>query len=120
MSLCLLAGATLLTLGAQGRFTLEWQHSVEHEGWREEWQVEGEKLRLVGAAVKGSGAGMEPGPGGHFEDGWWVWSTDGPVVPELELAASGATGGGWWLCAVDCVELGVTEGEALRVAVAGC
>ena len=36
MSLCLLAGATLLTLGAQGRFTLEWQHSVEHEGWREE------------------------------------------------------------------------------------
>ena len=65
MSGCLMAGAMALALANGGTFTLEWTHSVERESWRETWQVTGDdRLQLTGAAVKGSGAGMEPGPGG--------------------------------------------------------
>ncbi|WP_246831532.1 DUF1850 domain-containing protein [Thioclava sp. L04-15] len=114
---CLMVGAVMIALAPSGQFSLEWTHSVEKEGWREHWQVTDHgTLRLVGAAVKGSGAGMEPGPGGHFENGWWVWKADGPEVPELELAASGATVSGWTLCAKDCQTLGVTPEAPIRIA----
>jgi hypothetical protein len=116
MSLCLMAGGERFLLGPAGRFRLEWQHSVEREGWREDWQLTPAGLRLIGAAVKGSGAGMEPGPGGHFDRGWWVWDIDGPVVPELLLAASGATGSGWTLCANRCVTFGTEAGPPIRLA----
>ncbi len=114
---CLMAGTLAIALGPSGQFSLEWTHSVEKAGWREHWQVTGDhRLRLTGAAVKGAGAGMEPGPGGHFETGWWVWRTDGPTVPALELAASGATVSGWRLCAVDCVTLGAAREAPIRIA----
>lgn len=116
MTGCLLAGATMLAL-AGGGFTLEWTHSVERETWRESWEVTADhRLHLTQAAVKGSGAGMEPGPGGHFEDGWWVWAPDLPPVPSLVLAASGETPSAWTLCGVDCVELGATSGQPVRIA----
>ena len=115
MSACLIAGTLVVALGSEGRFSLEWTHSVEKEGWREEWQVQGGQMHLRRAAVKGSGAGMEPGPDGRFEAGWWVWEPQAPPVATLHLAASGATGAGWRLCAGPdhCWPLGETPGKAL-------
>ncbi|WP_109467999.1 DUF1850 domain-containing protein [Albibacillus kandeliae] len=117
MTGCLMAGATMLALASGSSFTLEWTHSVERQSWRESWEVTADhRLHLTEAAVKGSGAGMEPGPGGHFEDGWWVWAPDLPSVPELVLAASGETPSAWRLCAADCTDIGATSGQPIRVA----
>ncbi len=113
MSGCLLLGAVAIALGAEGDFTLEWTHSVEKQSWREAWQVAEGRMILRRAAVKGSGAGMEPGPDGRFEEGWWVWEPQAPPVRELVLAASGATSSGWQLCATDCITLGATPAEPL-------
>lgn len=111
MSGCLLVGAMALSL-AGGSFTLEWTHSIEKTAWREEWQVQNQTLRLTSAAVKGSGAGMEPGPDARLIDNWWVWTPTLPPVPELMLAASGKTGTGWQLCTQsDCREIGATASE---------
>lgn len=109
---CLLAGALTLSLAGPG-FTLEWTHSVERVAWRETWAVDGPLLRLVEAAVQGSGAGMEPGDGARLRDGWWVWRPALPPVPEVVLAASGATDSGWRLCdrAGACHELGGAAGQ---------
>lgn len=117
MTGCLMAGAMLIALAEGGSFTLEWTHSVEREDWRETWEVtEDHRLHLTQAAVKGSGAGMEPGEGGHFEDGWWVWAPDLPSVPALILAASGKTPSAWTLCAADCTELGASSGKPVQLA----
>ncbi|NIZ08496.1 DUF1850 domain-containing protein [Pseudooceanicola sp. HF7] len=116
MSACLMAGALAITLSGNA-FTLEWTHSVERESWRETWEVADRRLHLTEAAVKGSGAGMEPGEGGHFEDGWWVWAPDLPPVRELVLAASGLTPSAWQLCADGtCHELGAQPEAPLHVA----
>ncbi|WP_353476659.1 DUF1850 domain-containing protein (plasmid) [Salipiger sp. H15] len=117
MTGCLMAGAMMLALAEGGSFTLEWTHSVERQSWRESWEVtQDHQLHLTGAAVKGSGAGMEPGPGGHFEDGWWVWTPELAPVPSLTLAASGATPSAWTLCAADCTQLGATPGQPVQLA----
>lgn len=108
-------GAVMLHLAAPD-FTLSWTHSVEKTEWRETWDVTDAGLRLTGAAVKGSGAGMDPAPDAVLQDGWWVWHPVNRVVPELVLAASGATGGGWTLCADGtCYVLGQDSGAAVRV-----
>lgn len=116
MSLCLIVGLAAITLEGPD-FTLSWRHSVEQTEWREEWRLEPGGLRLTGAAVKGSGAGMEPGEGARLQGGWWVWTPDAPAVAELWLAASGATGAGWTLCSgAVCHELGARPDDALRLA----
>lgn len=118
-ALCL-AGAPPLPL-ADGRFTLEWHHSVEHVAWREFWEVTpAGMLALTGAAVRGSGAGMEPGEGAVLADGWWRWPVIPPrELPELLLGASGATGAGWLLCDPAtpdrCREIGATPGAAIAL-----
>ena len=120
MSVCLtLAGAA--TVVATSSFTLAWTHSVERTAWQERWSLaEKDGLRLDEARVRGSGAGMDPGEGARLEDGWWVWTPTLPPVPALVLAASGATGGGWTLCADGaCRELGATGGEPLVLAPCG-
>ncbi|TRW96204.1 DUF1850 domain-containing protein [Paracoccus sp. M683] len=123
MSGCLLAGALTLALSGPG-FTLEWTHSVERTGWREAWAIRDGALVLTEAAVKGSGAGMDPGPGAVLRNGWWVWRPDLPPQPQLLIAASGATGGGWRLCdmtpalttdARNCTELGVAADQPQRL-----
>lgn len=98
MSLCVIAGAAVLKLAADA-FTLDWTHSVEKTGWLESWRVETTALRLVEARVKGSGAGMEPGPDARLVEGWWVWRPGIGAVPTLRLAASDAAPQGWRLCA---------------------
>lgn len=115
MNGCLLAGIAVIALSGQD-FRLEWTHSVEKTAWREYWQIEDDGLRLTKAAVKGSGAGMEPGQGAQLKDGWWVWEPDLPLQPELYLAASGATGEAWRLCDKEsCRDIGAAAGEAVRL-----
>lgn len=122
MSGCLMAGATALAL-AGNAFSLEWTHSIEKTIWHEDWSIREGALVLTGAAVKGSGAGMEPGPGAQLRDGWWVWTPDLPPQPQLLIASSGATGGAWHLCEPaapgaakhGCVDLGGTPGQPIEL-----
>lgn len=114
MSLCL-AGAETLRLAVTA-FTLAWTHSVEHVRWEEDWRLTPAGLELVAARVRGSGAGMEPPAGAALVDGWWVYAPRVPPQRELVLAASGATGEGWTLCAAGrCLELGARPGPAVRL-----
>ncbi|EYD73709.1 DUF1850 domain-containing protein [Limimaricola hongkongensis] len=114
MSACLMIGGVALGLAA-GTFELEWTHSVEKIGWRESWRVEDGALHLDEARVRGSGAGMEPGPEARLQNGWWVWAP-GLSIPALDLAASGATGAGWRLCADgNCREIGTDPGKAIHL-----
>ncbi len=110
MSTCLMAGAVMLALGPGNGFSLEWTHSVEKTRWHEDWRVTDAGLLPIRAAVRGSGAGMEPGPDARLQDGWLVWEPKAPPVPELALAASGATGSGWRICGRECVTLGQDAG----------
>ncbi|QYK43250.1 MAG: DUF1850 domain-containing protein [Paracoccaceae bacterium] len=111
---CLVAGAAAILLAGPA-FTLTWTHSVERTEWREHWRIAEGALHLDRAAVRGSGAGMEPGPGAVLADGWWTWSP-GLSLPALTLAASGATGAGWRLCdAAACHDLGAAPGAPLTL-----
>jgi hypothetical protein len=115
MSLCLSGGAAAKL--AVAAFTLAWTHSVEHVRWEEDWRVGPAGLELVAARIKGSGAGMEPPDGARLDGGWWTWTPEVPPLPELVLAASGATGGGWTLCAgATCLDLGTAAGAPIRLA----
>jgi hypothetical protein len=110
-ALCILSAGKTVMLAATA-FTLSWNHSVQKTEWRESWQVIPAGLQIVEARIKGSGAGMEPPPEAVLTDGWWVYEPKAQPVPELALAASGATGSGWTLCAAgDCRELGAEAGE---------
>lgn len=115
MAGCLMIGAKALTLATAG-FTLSWTHSVEKTVWAEDWSVVPGGLVLTEARVKGSGAGMDPGEGAVLSDGWWRWSPNLAPVPQLALAASGATVSGWELCADGaCQTLGAEAGAALVI-----
>ena len=114
VSLCV-AGAASLHL-AVAAFTLGWTHSVERLRWEEDWAVTPAGLVLVEARVQGSGAGMEPDPDARLVEGWWRWRPARPPQPALVLAASGATGGGWTLCAAgECRTLGAAAGEPVHL-----
>lgn len=112
MSLCIIAASKTITF-AVSLFTLSWSHSVQKTEWRETWAVTPKGLEIREAAVKGSGAGMEPGPDARLRDGWWVWHPPLPPQPRLSLAASGATNGGWLLCHEGgCLTIGKVFGDA--------
>ncbi|MFV0410372.1 MAG: DUF1850 domain-containing protein [Paracoccus sp. (in: a-proteobacteria)] len=112
---CLLIGAVALSLSGDS-FTLDWTHSVEKVSWREQWQLDPGGLHLRQAAVKGSGAGMEPGPDARLRNGWWVWQPDLAPVEKLVLAASGATPSAWKLCdGADCRDLGAMPGAPITL-----
>ena len=82
--LCALALATGLSWSIPGGdMVLAWKHSIELTEWREYWHIDNRGLILVEARVKGSGAGMDPGPGAQYKDGWWVWQP----MPQVELKA---------------------------------
>lgn len=115
MSLCVIAGGQT-TVMAVAAFTLAWTHSVEKTGWRESWAITPAGLELREAAVRGSGAGMDPGEGARLDDGWWVWVPNLPPQPHILLAASGATVSGWTLCAGGrCETLGRTAGGPIEL-----
>jgi len=79
-------------------FTLAWTHSVERVAWEEDYRVAGDRLVLVEARVKGSGAGMDPPPGAVLRDGWWHYRPDLPPLPALRLTRSSAAAD-YTLCA---------------------
>ena len=115
MSLCILA-ASKVTVLAVSAFTLSWSHSVEKTRWEEDWRITPAGLEIVEARVKGSGAGMEPPEGAVLKNGWWVYRPTVGARPTVKLAASGATGAGWTLCADQtCRELGAEAGAAIEL-----
>ena len=117
MSTCLMIAASAVQI-AGADFELSWQHSVEKTLWRETWRVEDNRLALHEAAVKGSGAGMDPGEGAVLQDGWWVWTPAPLAVDTLVLAASGATGDGWHLCSGgSCHEFGRDAQKPIKISV---
>lgn len=98
MSICIASAITTLLLAGEA-FTLSWTHSVEKVGWQEHWRVDGARLVIDEARVKGSGAGMEPPDDAVLRsDGWWVYRPGLPPQQQLLLAVSGATPDGWLLC----------------------
>jgi hypothetical protein len=114
-TLCILAAGKTITFAATA-FTLSWTHSVEQTRWEEDWRITPAGIEIVEARVKGSGAGMEPPPDAAFNNGWWAYVPKIPARPEIVLAASGATGAGWSLCAAGkCIELGAAAGEPVRL-----
>jgi hypothetical protein len=59
---------------------------------------------------------MEPPADAVFKNGWWVYAPKIAARPEIVLAASGATGAGWSLCAAgECIELGAAADEPVRL-----
>jgi hypothetical protein len=119
MSLCVLGGVEGMRLAVTA-FTLAWTHSVERTAWEEDWRITTAGLELVAARVQGSGAGMEPPQGAWRVDGWWEYTPGLPPQRQLVLAASGATGDGWTLCAAGrCTELGAAAGAPLRLVPCG-
>lgn len=119
MSLCILAAGKTTVL-AVSAFTLSWTHSIEKTRWQERWLVKPAGLEVVEARVKGSGAGMEPPEGAVLEDGWWTYRPKAGRLSTVRLAASGATGAGWTLCAQDvCLELGAEAGGTIELSACG-
>jgi hypothetical protein len=117
MSLCVLAAGKTTVL-AVSAFTLSWTHSVEKTRWEEYWRVTPAGLEILEARVKGSGAGMDPPEGSVLKDGWWTYKPRIGLRPTVNLAASGATGGGWMLCADQtCLGLGAEAGEPIELSV---
>jgi len=115
MSLCIAAGGKVIALVASS-FTLSWSHSVAHTEWWERWEVTAEGLRPAEARITGTGAGMEPPPDAVLRADGWHYRPTLPPQREVFLAASGATGGGWRLCAAgECLLLGTAPGEPLRL-----
>lgn len=118
MSICVASAGSVLTLLA-GSFSLSWTHSVEKTEWIEHWQVVGEKLALTSAKVEGSGAGIDLPPDAKWEDGGWTYRPAVPPQSQINLAASGATGGGWSLCTnAECSELGAESGATTSIWIA--
>lgn len=73
-------------------FTLAWQHTVEKVRWEEDYRLMGEGVELLGARVKGSGAGMEVPMGARFEGGSWHYSSGLQPLPVLRLARTPEAG----------------------------
>ena len=115
LSLCIVSAGKLSVLAVTA-FTLSWTHSVEKTRWQERWVVEKDGLRVVEARIQGSGAGMDPPEGSRFADGWWVYRPKVPPQRTVLLASSGATVGGWRLCAAgQCREIGANPGTPVEL-----
>ncbi|MCB8836716.1 DUF1850 domain-containing protein [Aurantimonas sp. VKM B-3413] len=120
--ICVLTGAKTIAL-AVSAFTLAWTHSVEKTRWEEHWIATPAGLEVTEGRIEGSGAGMEPPPDAVLKGGAYVYAPHLPAIPELVLAASGATGGGWTLCpegpdaggSSSCLTLGATSSAPIHV-----
>ncbi|WP_338034727.1 DUF1850 domain-containing protein [Jiella avicenniae] len=112
--ICILSAGKATAIAATA-FTLTWTHSVEKARWEEHWLAGPDGLTVTEGRIEGSGAGMEPPDDARLEGGAYVYDLDRAPVPELVLAASGATGGGWRLCPEDrpCLELGRDPGPPI-------
>lgn len=119
MSICLYAGAKAVTVAAS-LFTLSWTHSVEKIRWEEDWRLTPAGLEIVEARVRGTGAGMEIPEDAVLKDGAWTYRPTLQPRPEIVLAQSGATVGGWSLCGeVQCRDFGAKAGAAVTIKACG-
>jgi hypothetical protein len=118
MTLCIIAAGKTVAIAATA-FTLSWTHSVQKTEWQEDWRIDaGDRLEIVEARIKGSGAGMEPPDGAVLADRWWTYRPDVPPRIELVLASSGATASAWRLCVTGgCLELASTDDEPVKLSV---
>lgn len=99
------AGDGTVFVAAQ-RFTLAWTHSIERVRWEEDYEVHAATastepvLRAVMSRVRGSAAGMEPGPDAVLRDGWYhyrpaqlahteLWLTRSAYTADYELCLEG-------------------------------
>ena len=76
-------------------FTLSWEHSREKQRWEEDYSVVSQDTMATGLAlkpgtsrVKGSGAGMEPGPDSRLVDGWYAYESAMRPFSSLRLTRS--------------------------------
>jgi len=121
MALCLTAGTLAASLAVQS-FMLAWTHSIEKIRWEEDWQVS-ERLQLVAARIRGSGAGMEPPEGALLVDGAWHYRPAVAAQAALLLAHSPYTSGYEVCAAGKCrplAELLPGLGEFAVVKIAPC
>ena len=58
------------------------------------------------AAIRGYGAGMEPGPDARLQDGWLVWQPKGAAGARTGAGGLRRDGGGLAAVRADCVTLG--------------
>jgi hypothetical protein len=86
--ICLLVAGLVSATLPTDQFTLRWIHSVERIGWEEDWRKTAGLMMLTEARVRGSGAGMEPGPDATLSEGWWRWRPALPLQPEIVLGRS--------------------------------
>lgn len=101
---------------AASQFTLSWSHSVTHTLWQEQWEAGPKGLRPVEAEIQGPGAGMETPDHATRNATGWRYRLEVPYSPQVLLAASGHTQGGWLLCVMgQCQELGATAGPPIRL-----
>lgn len=90
-ALCIATAALSVSVPAE-RFTLAWRHSVEKTLWEEDYRIAGDWLFLVGARIRGSGAGMEPPADAVLRNGVWHYRPASRWARELVLANSEFTG----------------------------
>ena len=89
MSLLCLSAAGLAVSLALPSFTLAWTHSIEKVRWEEDYRISGQRLVLVEARIRGSGAGMEPPDGAVLRDGAWHYTPPLAPLERLQLTRSG-------------------------------
>ncbi|MDB5763110.1 MAG: hypothetical protein JWQ21_2105 [Herminiimonas sp.] len=87
IGLCLAAAGFAATLPLQA-FTLAWTHSIEKIRWEEDYRIVDQRLELVEARIRGSGAGMEPPDGAVLKNGVWHYKPALPPLERLRLARS--------------------------------
>lgn len=105
MSLCLAGAGLAITIATQS-FTLAWTHTIEKTEWQEDWRIEGDRLALVEARIKGSGAGMEPPENAVLKEGFYIFHPRVPPLPEIVLRRA-PQAGDWRLCAAGrCATIG--------------
>ncbi len=97
MALCLSAGTLVASLAVQA-FTLAWTHSIEKVRWEEDWRIAGDRLEIVAARIRGTGAGMEPPAGAVLQAGTWHYRPAVAPLPALTLRHS-PHAAGYELCA---------------------
>jgi hypothetical protein len=84
---CLLVGGMLRATLPGPELAVEWQHSVAKTLWEERYRIDGDRLLLADACVKGTGAGMEPPPDAVRRADAWCWQPR-RALPELALTWS--------------------------------
>jgi hypothetical protein len=69
-------------------FTLAWTHSVEKTRWEEDYRIEKNRIVLVQARIRGSGAGMEPPAGAVLRNGVYEYRPRNVALEKFSIMRS--------------------------------